>query len=488
MPELVSRAAIGPPIPTGRPDTPVKMDDFSFDRARQNLFDRFGARPPHWKDVLYDARHRSSIIGSQVNLLSTVQGLMPAVVEFEASPDNWVRATEHRGDADAMLACDIAVQTWLGFRSENHSRATPIRKTSSILALPGEAFGIELTSRVTGKPAVAIVHTKAVEVRDDESGLWTLRRGADPVRLPPGSFRRLWAEDDTFIDDCTSPFRELVEDIATFEIINSALRAASTADLVSRGLVWAPGQGPNKPPTWVNDYLDIVEQVRRDPTVLGGLVPFPVEGGAQPPQFVEFGNIQEQLVKAHELWVKVIARGSPLPAKLIETGPGDGQAYADTALNRLFLQLYARPPLLETVYPAIQCWWWHPRLERNPQFLRTGVDVGRFRLNADIAAIANRPDSRKDAIAANVAGILKKKFVAEQFGATEDDILRPGSPEYDEWLEQRNLTPDEANELMSMLDDDDPTAEDTLIMPDDSGVGFGEPLGQRQAAELGRLW
>lgn len=482
---VLHRGGVSIPLPGG-PGRGVNLADpstFTMERAQQNLFARCGRKEPHWKDVIYGARHATSIIGAQVHLLAEIRALVPGVLEFEVRPDKWVKAGEHVSDDAAVnLAIAVATRTWRMLKSENGSRAVPIRSAAEVLGSVGEGYGIESTGK-TGKPAVAVVHTKAVTVNKDGSGLWHRREGGKPEPLRADRFRRLFVEDETYVDDCTSPFRWLASDVAHLEIITAAIRAGGTADLVSRGLIWAPRESQNTQVSWIADFYDIVEQVRSDPTVLGGLVPFPVTTGGVAPQFVSLGSIQETLIRAYELLVDVIARGSPLPAKLVKDGPGEADAYADAFLNRAFLQYHVAPLLQQNIYPDLLCWWMVPRLESNAQFAGTGVEADRFRVVPDIATIANKPDSRKEALAAHLAGVVRKAFVGDQLGASEDDLLREGSDEWDEWLAARTATAANAANGFSGR-----SAPDGDVLPvEPEQVGSGTELGPRFAS-LDALW
>lgn len=489
MPSLVDRAGVATPIPTGSGGSSkwysrVDPSSMTMDGARQNLFARCGRLGPHWKKVIYDARHRTSIIGAQVHMLAEIRALIPQVIEFEVSPDKWVPAAEHEPANDAVaVAISIAVRTWRMFRSESGSPHVPIRSASEVFGSTGEGYGIQFMGR-NGSPSVAVVHTPAIEVAKDGSGKWMRREGGDPVALAADQFDRLFVEDETFIDDCTSPFRWLADDIAHMEIIDAAIRAGGTADLVSRGLIWAPPSSQNQKASWINNFMDIVEQVRNDPTILGGLVPFPVSEGIVAPEFVSLGNIQETLIKSHELIVDKIARASPLPAKIVKDGPGEGNAYADQFLNRAFLQYHVAPLLEQHVYPDLAAWWWHPRLTRNRQFVATGVTADRFRIVPNIAKVANKPDSRKEALAARLAGIVTKEFVGDQLGASDDDLLRAGTPAWDEWLQERQAT---AANAANGLADGTPATDGTEPPIDPDTVGDGTSLGPRFAT-LGALW
>lgn len=476
MPELVKRAAVGSPAASGGYQS-GGPPGFTFDDARQNLrqnlFNKCGKSKPHWKTVLYGARHEASIVGSQIQLLANVRALIPVVVEFETSPDKWVRAAEHRAD-DPQIATAIAIatRTWSMFRSESGSRTVPVRTAAEVMSSTGEGYGVEYLG-ANGKPAAAIVHTPAINVKKDGTAEWFRRASGRPVKLARGQFQRLWVEDETFMDDCTSEFRGIADDLACLEIVNAALRAGGRADLVSRGLIWAPTNGPNDSAGWIDEYEEVIQAVLRDPMALGGLVPFPVEGGVQKPEYVSLGNIQDNLVKMHELYVDVIARGSPLPAKLVKDGPGEGNAYADHVLNRLFLQYSASPLMNNYVYPDIACWWWHPKLDANPQFINTGVESCRFRLAGDVNAVANRPDSRKEALEGFKCGLFTPSFVAQQFGASEDEILRPGTPEYDDWLQTVALIGNSPGRPETSPDNDQRSAD---------GFTTGNPLGPRLGA------
>lgn len=457
----------------------------AWNAARMNkLFSSCKNGVPHWKRVIYDARHSSSIIGFQVQQLAAIRAMVPVPVEFERFPGRWVDVAEYKfDDPNERLAASVAAATWGSFRSASGSQAVAIKQAAEIYGSVGEGYGIEHTGK-GGKAAVSIVHCQAVEVQKDGSLLWYRRRGGEPVRVPRANYERLYREDETFVDDCTSPWRHLVDDIMCLQLVNAALRRAAKSDMLLRGLVWAPGNGPNEESTWTELYMDLIEQVERNPEVLGGFMPFPVSSGAKAPEHVDFGsNVHENLIKLHELYVKRIARGSVYPAQLVLEGPGAANAYADHALNRNFLQISVMQDMDQYVYPDIAAWWWHPRLERNAQFAKTGVEACRFRLRGDIARLANRPDSRKEILDARKCGVpFTDDYVAESFGASEADMYQPGTPEYEEFV---------ARQLLFRGGEDKPSGVKELApggsVPESDGFTLAEPLGPR-FAEVGRLW
>lgn len=461
----------------------VGMNDF--DLARMNkLFHRFGCKPPHWKDVLYAARHDSSIVGFQMAQLAEAQADLPVMVEFEHRPGKWVDACDWKADdTRTQLAADIAVGTWAQFRSPSGSQPVAVKQTAEVYGSTGEGYGIEHVGR-TGKPAVSVVHCPAVEVLKDGSIKWTRRKGGAPEIVPRSRYERLFREDETYVDDCTSPWRHIVADLICFEIVNAALKKAATSDMLLRGLVWAPASGPNEAASWIGGYMDIVEQALRNPEMLGGLMPYPVASGISAPEHVDFGeSVTDGLIKLHDLYVHKIARASVWPAQLVLEGPGAGNAYADHALNRTFLQRTVAPPLTQYVYPDLAAWWWHPKLESNPQFRQTGIDACRFRLAPNIAAVANRPDSRKELLELNKRQPVKPAVLADAFGLPEDALCRPGDPEYAEWLELQLLLGNKEPNPSGPRSDPDLGGG----VPDTEGFTLGEPVGPRMA-ELGALW
>lgn len=463
----------------------VSMD--GFDMARMNkLFSRYGCKPPHWKEVIYAARHGSSIVGFQMQQLAKVQAMVPPVPEFEWRPGKWVDACSYQAeDPQEQLAIDIAIMQWAGFRSSSGNQGVAIKQTAEVYGSVGEGYGIEHLGR-NGKPAVSVVHCQAVEVQKDGSIKWKRRENGAAEIVPRQSYERLFREDETYVEDCTSPWRHLVNDLICFELINAALKRTATSDGLLRGLVWAPTDGPNATKSWVTGYQDMIDDIIRDPDgAVGALMPYPVVGGINPPQHIDFGSsITDGLIKLHELFVKIIARGSVWPAKLVEDGPGAGNAYADHALNRQFLQNTVMPDLVQYVYPDLECWWWHPKLDANPQFRGTGVQSCRFRLKGDIARIADRPDSRKELLDSIKCGIQwSDRVIAEAFGRNEDDLLQPGTPEFERRLESVLLfRADEPNESGP------PSAPDIGGgVPESDGFTLGNPTGPR-FAELGAIW
>lgn len=457
-----------------------------FDDARMNkLFSCRGRKMPHWKDVIYGARHNSSIVGFQMAQLAQVQAMIRPVVDFEIRPGRWVKAADFVAEDDRQaLAADIALRTWGMFRSPAGNQSIALKQAAEVHGTVGEGYGIEHVGR-NGKPAVSIVHCPAVEVQKDGSIKWTRRAGGKPEIVPRARYERLYREDETFVDDCTSPWRHIVHDLICFEIINAALKKAVTSDMLLRGLIWAPGNGPNEQAQWVGGYLDLVEDVLRDPDLLGGLMPYPVASGSQAPVHVDMGTpIHETLIKAHDLYVKKIAQASVFPAQLVLEGPGAGNAYADHALRREFLQFTAAPPLAQYVYPDLAAWWWHPKLDANPEYRGTGIESCRFRLTPDISTIANRPDSRKELLDARKTLVpIRDEAIAESLGLGPEDLYKPGTPEYEEWIElQLLLRGSEPNQPGSP-----PVVDPGNGVPETDGFTLGDPLGPR-FAELGALW
>lgn len=457
----------------------------AWDDARMNrLFACVGKRPPHWKDVIYAARHDSSIIGFQIQQLAQVQAQIPVSPEFEVKPGRWVNACEFEGTADQLLAADIAVKTWGMFRSASGSQQVALKQAAEIYGSVGEGYGIEHSGR-SGKPAVSFVHCPAVSVRKDGGLDWRRRSAGDTEVVRRSNYERLFREDETYVDDCTSPWRHLVNDLICFEIVCAALKKAAQSDMLLRGLVWAPAQSKNEEASWLGGYLDMAEKVMRDPDMIAGFVPFPVTEGGSAPEHVSLGdNITDGLIKLHDVFVQKIARASVFPAQLVLEGPGAGNAYADHALNRNFLQHTVMSPLEQYVYPDLAGWWWHPKLAANREFVSTGIDVCRFRLAGDISRIANRPDSRKELIDAKRCGIVFKNHVyAEAFGRAEADMLRPGDPGWQEWLElQLLLKGNEPNESGSPKQVDIGGG-----VPETDGFALSEPLGPR-FGEVPALW
>lgn len=328
-----------------------------------------------------------------------------------------------RADPEGTNAERVAWSVWRDYVDDCGSQASLIRRHFAAKAAVGSAVQLKFTTS-EGRNAYEVVQNNPRVIEKTKAGwVWHPEPGQT---IKVDAAREVWQKGFTWPSKPTSGLMPLVDQIALWELVVRALDAGVRSDLLLGGIIAMESSDDD----WTVEYVDWIA----NPPVDGLRTPWPVsyEPGGSPPQWTDGGGtIQDNLIKAHDLFLTNIARFGPLDATMVLEGVGAGTHWNGILMQRDNLQSYIVPELRLEVLDDVVAWPFRPALAES------GVieDPDDWGIDADWQRTINQPDQGKHIIGLVERGILKPRTLTS-IGIDEDDLLTPDCPEW-EWFERR---------------------------------------------------
>lgn len=336
------------------------------------------------------------------------------------------------------------------YRNPKAETAELVRAHAWQYGIPGECMLV--MDDTTSPPSWSIRSSTAVEYRAGarfgRSGAgWLVKDVPNGVErdgsarwLPLEMVRRLWVPDEDWQDLATSPMIGVLADCERYWALGRRARREADSAL-QNGILFTPESAHvyplvnGKPSLVSNLDLDLDAIARAawdDDNFPGGVFPFSFHWNGEGPKWIDVGrSLDERGIEYRQEALECIARGLPLPQRVLVEGAGTSNHWGDWLIQEDELGVIAglmgrithADITTEVLRPQLRALRARGQFTDDPEAWRVGYDP---------TPIVIHPDKAANAVVLHTLGLLRGELVLEAHGYNTSDMMGP--QELAQWI------------------------------------------------------